>query len=104
MNKEYILEKSKKENKNGNEKDFRDRQTSYAVGGIVATFLSLILSMTESSIFNRSDNALWRVYSGTCFSISLVGVIKSQKKWLWIPMIITEIAIVGLTVPYCLGK
>ena len=104
MEKEEILKKSKQENKNGDEKDLLDRQHSYAIGGSIATFLCLILSIVESSIFNRSDTALWLVYAGTCFSISLVGIIKSKKKWLLIPTIVTGIAFAGLLVLYCLGK
>ena len=98
MKKEEILKKSQKENKNGDEKDFQDRQASYSVGYSVATALCMILSIIESLVFNRSDTALWIVYVGTCFTVSLVGIIKSRKKWLWVPLIITGIALVGLTV------
>lgn len=104
MKKEEILQKSKMENKNGDEKNLLDKQKSYAIGGVVAASLCLIFSMIESAVFKRSDTALWLVYTGTYFVVSLVGIIKSKQKWLVVPLICCAVGFVALMVNYCLGK
>ena len=103
MEKEEILEKIKNENVNGDEKDLLDRQKSYAVGYSVGTALCLILSIIESWVFKRSDTALWIVYLGTCFTVALVGLIRSKKKFLWLPLIFTAVGLIAFVFLYCLG-
>ncbi len=104
MEKEEILQKSKLENKNGDEKGLSDRNTSYAVGQVVGSILCMILTILEGSIFNRNSTALWIVYVGTSFAVALTGIIKSRKKWLVLPLVICGAGLIWLTTMYFMGK
>ena len=100
MQKEEILEKSKLENKKGDEKGLNDRNSSYAVGQIVGSVLCMILTVLEGSLFNRSATALWIVYVGISFTVALTGLIKSKKKWLLLPLIICGSGLIWLVTIY----
>lgn len=104
MNKEDILARSKQENKNGDEKYLHNHRLSFAVGGSMAMLLAIVLSYTEKEVFGRSSTALWIVYSGTGFSVTLVNFILSRKKWLLVPLLAFGCTMIGLTVLYALGR
>ncbi len=102
MNKDEILEKSRKENKNGDERDVRNKEKSYSISASVATLLCMIMVMIEEGVFNRSATAIWIIYAGVEFTTSLVGAILSKKKWLIGLSIFMGILLVFMVVLYIL--
>ena len=80
MNKEEILEKSRNDNKSGDEREKKIRLTSFAIGSVAAVILCIILSLVEQFVFDRSPTALWTIASGMIFFTHLTQAIKLKQK------------------------
>lgn len=82
MNKDEILAKSRNENKNGDERDLKNREKSYSISAGVATLVCLIMATVEETVFQRSATGIWVIYAAIEFASALSGAILSKKKWL----------------------
>ena len=82
MNKDEILAKSRNENKNGDERDFKNREKSYSISAGVATLVCIIIATIEEMLFQRSATDIWVIYAAIEFTTALSGAILSKKKWL----------------------
>ncbi len=82
MNKDEILAISRKENKNGDERDMKHRDKSYAVSAAVASLVCIIIATVEEMVLERSAVDIWLIYVAIEFTMALSGAILSKKKWL----------------------
>ena len=82
MNKDEILAKSRNENKNGDERDLKNREKSYSISAGVATLVCIIMATIEEMLFQRSAAGIWVIYAAIEFTTALSGAILSKKKWL----------------------
>lgn len=82
MNKDEILAKSREENKNGDEKDLKNREKSYSISAGVATLVCIIMATVEEIFFKRSALNIWVIYTAIEFTSTLSGAILCKKKWL----------------------
>ncbi len=82
MNKEEILAKSREDNKNGDERDLKNREKSYSISAGVATFICIVMATIEEYLFQRSAMDIWVIYTAIEFATALSGAILSKKKWL----------------------
>lgn len=82
MNREEVLAISRSENRNGDERDLKNKEKSYSIGASVATLVCIIMVTVEEGILNRSATDIWVIYTAIEFSIALSGAILSKKKWL----------------------
>ncbi len=82
MNKDEILAKSRNENKNGDERDLKNREKSYSISAGVATLVCIIMATIEEMLFQRSALDIWVIYCAIEFATALSGAILSKKKWL----------------------
>ena len=80
MNKEEILEKSRNDNKSGDEREKKMRLTSLAIGSVAAVILCIILSIVEEFVFDRSSTVLWVISFGMLFFTHLTQAIKLKQK------------------------
>ena len=80
MNKEEILEKSRNDNKSGDEREKKMRLTSLAIGSGAAVILCIILSFVEEFVFDRSSTVLWVIAGGMLFFTHLTQAIKIKQK------------------------
>lgn len=82
MIKDEILAKSRNENKNGDERDLKNREKSYSISAGVATLVCIVMAYIEEYIFKRSSIDIWIIYTAIEFAAALSGAILSKKKWL----------------------
>ena len=82
MNREEVLAISRSENRNGDERDLKNKEKSYSIGASVATLVCIIMVTVEEGILNKSATDIWVIYTAIEFSIALSGAILSKKKWL----------------------
>lgn len=82
MNKNEVLAKSRNENKNGDERDLKNRDKSYAISAGIATPVCIIMATIEELLFQRSATDIWIIYVAIEFALALSGAILSKKKWL----------------------
>lgn len=82
MDREKILETSRKENKQGDERDFEMRNKSYAISASVGLLLCMVIALVESIVFERTAASVWTIYLGMEFVAPLVGYITTKKKFL----------------------
>lgn len=80
MNKNEILEKSRAENKNGDEMEKKVRMKASAISATVGMSLCMILVIIEELVFDRSATALWIIYTGVQFTSSLLEYINTKKR------------------------
>ena len=100
MNKEEILAKSRKENKNGDERDFKQREKSNAISATVATLVCIVMATVESFVFQRSATVIWVIYAAIEFTSALSGAILSKKKWLMGLSVFMGLVFVAMIVLY----
>lgn len=82
MNKDEISARSRNENKNGDERDLKNREKSYSISAGVATLVCIIMATIEEMLFQRSATSIWVIYAAIEFASALSGAILSKKKWL----------------------
>ncbi len=80
MNKEDILQKSRKENKKGDEREEKIQLRSYAISAVIGALICMVFIILERNIFDRNANHIWIIYSGMIFSKYLIDAIKLKKK------------------------
>ena len=80
MNKEDILEKSRQENKNGDEREAKIRLNSYAMSAAIGALLCIVFVFIENIVFDRSTPLIWIIYCGMLFSKSILDAVKLKKK------------------------
>lgn len=80
MNKEDILQKSRKENKKGDEREEKIKLRSYAISAAIGALICMVFIILEENIFNRSATHIWIIYCGMMFSKHLIDAIKLKKK------------------------
>ncbi len=100
MNRDEILAKSRKENKNGDERDFKQRERSYSIGASAATLVCIVMAAIEEGLFGRSALDIWVIYTAIEFFTSLSGAIMSKKKWLIGLSVFTGVLFVAMTALY----
>lgn len=82
VNKEEILKKSRNDNKNGDERDLKNKEKAYSISAGVATLICIIIATIEEYVFKRSALDIWLIYATIEFATALSGAIFSKKKWL----------------------
>ena len=82
MNKDEILAKNRNENKNGDERDLKNREKSYSISAGIATLVCIVMATIEEMLFQRSALDIWVIYAAIEFTTALSGAILSKKKWL----------------------
>ncbi|MBQ2675937.1 MAG: hypothetical protein IJF54_00860 [Clostridia bacterium] len=80
MTKNDILEKSRKENQNGDEMETKVRLHSYGMSAAIGGLICMAFVIVESIIFDRSTALIWTIYSGMYFSKSILDAVKLKKK------------------------
>ena len=80
VNKEQLLEMSRKENKNGDEREEKIKLRSYAISSCVGALICLTLVILEGTVFDRSTTVIWMIYCGMMFSKPLLDAIRLKKK------------------------
>lgn len=80
MNKEEILNKSRNENQNGDERENKIKLRSYAISAAIGALLCMIFVFIESVIFDRNTTLIWIIYCGMMFSESIMDAVKLKKK------------------------
>ena len=79
MNKNDILEKSRNENKNGDEREKDVRLRSYSISARVGAIMCALLVLVES-LFDRSTTPIWIIYTGIMFTKAIIDAIKLKKR------------------------
>lgn len=103
MNREEILEKSREENKNGDERDLRARDRSYAISASVGLLLCLLIVFAEEILFERSAIQIWVVYTGIEFTTALAGFIQTKKRWLLFLAVFMGLIFAAMVAVYIVG-
>ena len=80
MNKDDILQKSRKENKNGDEREEKIKLRSYATSAAIGALLCMVFVFIENIIFDRNTTLIWIIYCGMMFSKNILDAIKLKKK------------------------
>ena len=80
MNKDDILQKSREENKNGDEREEKIKLRSYAISAAIGALLSMIFVFIENVILDRNTTLIWIIYCGMMFSKNILDAIKLKKK------------------------
>ena len=80
MNKDDILKLSRKENRNGDERQERIQLRSYAVSAAVGALLCLILIIVEKQVFDRSTAVIWIIYSGMMFTKYILDAVRLKDR------------------------
>lgn len=107
MDREKILETSRKENKQGDERDFAMRNKSYAISAGFGMLLCVVIAAIESIVFERTAASVWTIYLGMEFIAPLVGYITTKKKFLLFLSIFMGICFVfmaGLYIRECITR
>ena len=102
MDKDEILSKSRLENKNGDERDLKNREKSYSISASVATVVCMVMAFVEDFIFKKSAADIWVIYAAIEFAMALSGAILTKKKWLIILSVVIGILFVCLVIVYIL--
>ena len=76
MNKEDILALSRKENRDGDERQERLKLRSFAISAAVGALLCMILVLLEDVVFDRSAAPIWIIYSGMMFCKYIQDAVK----------------------------
>lgn len=103
MNKEEILEKARKENKNGDEREEKIKLRSYAISASIGALLCITLAFVENVIFDRNVAHIWIIYNGMLFSKTLLDAIKLKKKSTIISSVFWGVLLVCWIVLYVLN-
>lgn len=94
MNKDEILSKSRKDNKNGDERQLKVREHAYAMSAAWVFAICMILIFFESVIFDRDATIIWVVLAGMEFTNALTGAIQTKsKKYILLTALFTVILI-----------
>ena len=104
--KEEILEKSREENKKGDEREKQAQNKAYAIGASIGLLLCMVVVLLERIVFDRSDDAVWLIYTGMDFPISLISYKETKKKsWLVLTILfgLCFVAYAALYIASCLG-
>ena len=80
MNKEKLLEMSRKENKNGDEREEKIKLRSYAISSCVGALICMILVGAEGHLFDRDTTVIWLIYCGMMFTKTMLDAIRLKKK------------------------
>ncbi len=80
VNKEQLLEMSRKENKNGDEREEKIKLRSYAISSCVGMLICMALFALEGAVFDRSTTVIWMIYGGIMFSKAIQDAICLKKK------------------------
>lgn len=81
MNKAEILEKSREENRNGDEREEKIKLRSYATSAAIGALLCMVFVFIENIIFDRNTTLIWVIYCGMMFSKNILDAIKLKKKF-----------------------
>lgn len=100
MDRKKILETSRKENKQGDERDFAMRNKSYAISAGFGMVLCTVIAAIESIVFERTATSVWTIYLGMEFIAPLVGYITTKKKFL----LFLSIFMAGLYIRECITR
>jgi hypothetical protein len=80
MNKDDILKMSRKENKNGDEREEKIKLRSYAISAAIGALICMVLVFLEGYIFDRSTTVIWIIYCGIMLSKSILDAIQLKKR------------------------
>ena len=80
MKKEEILQKSREENQNHDEREEQIKLRSYAVSAAIGGLLCMIFVFLERVVFDRSTTLIWAIYSGMMFSKFMMDAVRLKKK------------------------
>ena len=80
MNKDDILKMSRKENKNGDEREEKIKLRSYAISAAIGALICMVFVFLEGYIFDRSTTVIWIIYCGIMLSKSILDAIQLKKR------------------------
>ncbi len=81
VNKDDILQMSREDNQNGDEREEKIKLRTYAVSAALGCLFCMILVFIEECIFDRSATAIWIIYSGMMFSKYIMDAVKLKKRF-----------------------
>lgn len=80
MEKEEILQRSRRENKNGDEREKVMQHKGYAIAACVGMIVCMAFTMLESLIFDREINDLWCIYSAIQCTAGIIQYLETKKR------------------------
>ena len=80
MNKDDVLQMSREENQNGDEREEKIKLRSYAISAVVGALLCMVFVFIENIIFDRSTTLIWIIYCGMMFTKCILDSVKLKKK------------------------
>ena len=103
MNKEEILERSRKENKNGDEHDDFVLGQAGKISSAVGILTCMLISLTSYLIAGRSDSGCWTVMCAIYASAQFVSFRKTKRKSSLILAIIFLLSTIFFAVIYVIA-
>ena len=104
MNKDDVLQMSREENQNGDEREKDIQLRSYAIGAVIGMFLCVIFMFIEYFVFDRRLTPILIIYAGMMFAKSTLDAIGLKKKFDVITSILLGLGFAMFIVLYILDN
>lgn len=104
MEKEEILQRSRRENKNGDEREIGINRKSFALAACVGMLVCMVFSILEPLIFDREVYDLWCIYTAIQCTAGVVQYLERKKRLYLVTAIlfaITFVLYLGLYLSDC---